>query len=214
MHHCSSKSTAVKATLISYAARQTLGTRQPQLTTVAPTVFKRTLYTATKPASTATTTTTLFRPTIPTIAGHPTNTLGSHIKNNRIGSGHLGTSSSVVVPCHGHHHHHLRPHHHHLWNQAPIRSCLLHQSTSSNPFRLHASDLRILRATTLTVSRGFYSQPELRELDDVVSFYDDKVSEVRCVRMRVCVLGGRNVVQHWCSLYCPRLMEPGCGRTP
>lgn len=193
MHHCSSKSTAVKATLISHAVRQTWRTCQPQLTTVTPTVVRRTLHTTTQPVS-ATTTTTLLRPTTTTMTSHPTISLGRHIKNSRIENGHFATSShhSVVVPRPGRHHYH--PHsHHHLWNQAPIRSSLLHlQSTSSSPFRLHAGDIWTLRASTLTTCRGFYSQSELRELDDVVSFYDDKVSEVR-----VCVCSRERRKRKW-----------------
>ncbi|KAF9939771.1 hypothetical protein BGZ65_009575 [Modicella reniformis] len=39
------------------------------------------------------------------------------------------------------------------------------------------TDIQSLKASALSTVRGFYSQSELRELDDVVSFYDDKVTE-------------------------------------
>ncbi|KAG0369356.1 hypothetical protein BGZ54_010187 [Gamsiella multidivaricata] len=84
-----------------------------------------------------------------------------------------------------------------LWIQAPTRSSsnnkvsgnyynYYHSGTSaitaSTSHLLQTMDIRALRtaamaATNMRMARGFYSQSEQRELDDVVSFYDDKVTQ-------------------------------------
>lgn len=76
------------------------------------------------------------------------------------------------MPCLGRRHYHH--HHSHGCIRTPTRSNI--SGTSSGLCLQNTSGLRFSPGA-LATTRGFYSQSELRELDDVVSFYDDKVTE-------------------------------------
>ncbi|KAK3808445.1 MAG: hypothetical protein J3Q66DRAFT_76103 [Benniella sp.] len=154
VHHYLTQSAAAKTSLIGHTVHRTLCARQPHtVATVSTVAARRTLHTTPPPAFTVTT------------SNHTSHQPGRNIAHNTKGIGHTEqTVSTSVCPA-------AAAARRHLWTQAPIQSKSFSrlQSIHSNckPFRPLAVNIR-----------GFYSQSEPQELDDVVSFYDDKVSQV------------------------------------